>query len=85
MAHEQRWSAVAADNVGVESLPFEAPDISGHVLMMRNLGLPFGELFDLFTLHRACLGNNYWAFLFVSSPLRVPGGVGSPGNAIAIL
>lgn len=85
MAHEQRWSAVAADNVGVEVMPFEAPERSAHVLMMRNLGLPFGELFDLRGLHEACVELGQWSFLFVASPLRVPGGVGSPGNAIAVL
>jgi kynurenine formamidase len=85
MAHRQCWSAVAADNVGVEFMPFEAPEISAHVLMMRNLGLPFGELFDFSGLHKACLEHDQWSFLFMSSPLRVPGGVGSPGNAIAVL
>lgn len=52
--------------------------------MLRNLGLPFAELLDFGALGRACQGDRRWAFLVVAVPLYIPGGIGSPANAIAI-
>ncbi len=86
VAHEQQWAAATADNVGVEAIPFEDNDMSKslHVKMLRNLGLPLGEFFLFDSLSRACARDGRWKFLFVSAPLRIPGGVGSPANAIAL-
>jgi kynurenine formamidase len=84
MAHSQRWAAVVADNTGVESLPMHDSAGSAHVRMMRNLGLLFGELFMLRDLAAASAADRRYDFLFVASPLLIPGGIGSPANAIAI-
>jgi kynurenine formamidase len=85
LAHRQRWAAVAADNPAVEATPFR-PDNrrSAHVRMLRNLGLPFGEYFDFRALAASCHRDREWTFLFVAVPLRVPGGMGSPANAMAL-
>jgi len=84
LAHRQRWAAVAADNLGVEFMPMGPPRQTAHVLMMRNLGLLFGELFTFRSLADACASDGRWEFLFMSCPLHVPGGLGSPPNAIAV-
>lgn len=52
--------------------------------MQRNLGLPFGELFDFRDLAIACSADRRYDFFFVSQPLYIPGGMGSPANAMAI-
>jgi kynurenine formamidase len=85
LAHEQRWAAVTADNIAVEAVPFQ-PDAthSAHARMLRDLGIVFGELFVFGDLAAACAGDGDWTFLFVAVPLWIPGGMGSPGNAIAI-
>ncbi len=85
LAHEQQWAAVTADNVAVEAIPFQ-PDNrrSAHARMLRDLGLLFGELFVFGPLAADCATYNTWDFLFVAVPLWVPGGMGSPANAIAI-
>jgi kynurenine formamidase len=85
LAHKQRWAAVVADNPGVETIPMDPdPRLTAHVRMLRNLGIPFGELFDFGDLSSACANDGRWYFLFVAVPLWIPGGIGSPGNAIAI-
>jgi hypothetical protein len=47
-------------------------------------GVPIGEMFDLEALRTQCVAHDRWTFFFASVPLRVPGGVASPPNAIAI-
>jgi kynurenine formamidase len=82
MARDQRWAAVVADNAAVEAVPLADPP--AHVRMMRNLGLAFGELFQLGDLAAACAADRRFDFLFVAAPLWIPGGMGSPANALAI-
>lgn len=85
IAHGQRWSAVAADNLGVEVSPFQPDNArSAHVTMQRNLGLPFGELLCFRELAEASAADRRWTFFFVAVPLWIPGGMGSPANAMAI-
>jgi kynurenine formamidase len=85
LAHEQRWSAVTADNLGVEVHPFR-PDNKGsaHVRLQRNLGIPFGEIFCYRDLATSCADDRRWSFFFVAVPLWIPGGMGSPSNAMAL-
>jgi hypothetical protein len=52
--------------------------------MQRNLGILFGELFAFGDLARAAAADGRYDFFFVSTPLWVPGAMGSPANAIAI-
>jgi len=41
-------------------------------------------MFDLDRLAEACRADGRWTFFFVAAPLNLPGGIGSPGNAVAI-
>jgi kynurenine formamidase len=83
LAQAQQWGVVTADNPAVESTPMVHVG-SAHVTMQRNLGLLFGELFIFGDLARDCDADSRWTFFFVAAPLLVPGGMGSPGCAIAI-
>ena len=56
-----------------------------HETILSGFGLPIGELFDLEELAEQCKKHQRWTFMFVSEPLNLVGGVGSPPNAVAIL
>ncbi|HLI24529.1 MAG TPA: cyclase family protein, partial [Acidimicrobiales bacterium] len=84
---DARVSAVAADNGAVEVWP---PDWEGgpfgflHRMLIGQLGLALGELWWLHDLALSCRGDGRYAVFVTSAPLNVPGGVGSPANALAI-
>ena len=46
--------------------------------------MPIGELWWLDDLADDCAADGVYEFFFTSAPLNVPGGVGSPPNALAI-
>lgn len=55
-----------------------------HQWVLAGWGVPIGEMFDLEALARKCTERQRWSFFVSSVPLKVPGGVASPPNAIAI-
>ncbi|HEU5302525.1 MAG TPA: cyclase family protein [Acidimicrobiia bacterium] len=84
-------AAIAVDNPTVE--PFPPAGVDGeslgadhmvHVLVMVYLGIPMGEFFDFEALAEDCAADGVYEFLFTSKPLGIPGGIGSPPNAIAL-
>jgi kynurenine formamidase len=77
--------AVAADNPAVEVLPGSRAAGSLHRRLIPALGMPLGELWDLDVLAAACAESGRYEVCVVSVPLRVPGGVASPANAVAII
>lgn len=77
-------AAVVADNPAVEVVPGSKEAGSLHRRLIPLLGFALGELFDLGQLAGACARDGRYACLFVAAPLNLPGGVGSPGNAVAI-
>ncbi|KAL5360475.1 hypothetical protein BJX96DRAFT_165190 [Aspergillus floccosus] len=88
----QHFAAIACDNLAVEAIP---PIINGeerppfelvlHPWCLSLMGMPLGELWDLKALAEECQKAQKYSFFLTSSPLNVPGAVGSPPNAIAIL
>lgn len=85
LAHEQGWAALAADNLAVEAMPPRSGwGASAHVTMLRNLGLPFGELLWFDELAACAAEDGRYDFLFVAVPLLIPGAMGSPSCAMAI-
>jgi len=86
---EQLWdwqvAAVAADNPAVEGGPGKAEFGSLHRRVLPLLGIVFGELFDFEALAAELVRAGRSAFAFVAVPLNLPGGVGSPANAVALL
>ncbi|TMC12779.1 MAG: cyclase family protein [Chloroflexi bacterium] len=81
---DHRFAAVACDNPAVEVSPGDRDVGSLHRRLLPLLGFALGELFDLDALARAAVRDGRWDFLFVSVPLNLAGGAGSPANAIAI-
>ncbi len=84
-------AALAVDNPAVEPIPpsvgseqqLTADDMV-HVKVLTMLGIPLGELFDFEALGEDCADDGVYEFLFTSAPLGIPGGIGSPPNALAI-
>jgi kynurenine formamidase len=84
--HEHDIAAVCADNVAVEVMrqPDDVPLMAFHMVALRDMGMPLGELFVLEDLAAACRADGIYDFFFAAPPLYVPGGVGSPLNPLAI-
>lgn len=78
-------AAIAADNPAVEVAPGSREIGSLHRQSLIMTGLPFGELFTLEALTAHCRTESVWDFMFVSVPLHLKKGVGSPANAVAIV
>jgi kynurenine formamidase len=83
---EREVAVVAADNWGVEIQPSRTPGafLPLHCVMLRDVGMMFGEMFDLEALAEDCAQDGQWDFFFSAPPLRVPGAVGSPVSPIAV-
>lgn len=86
--HDHEVAAVAADNLMVED-PDPANGVEGtflpmHMLCLRDMGLMFGEYWDLTALAADCATDGVYEFQLIAPPLRVIGAVGSPVNPIAI-
>jgi kynurenine formamidase len=56
-----------------------------HRVLIPLLGLTIGELWDLDELAAACHERGAFDFLLTAEPINMPGGVGSPANALAII
>jgi len=77
------FAALVSDNPAVEAAP-GTPGEYLHRRVLPLLGFALGELFDLDRLAELAAADGRYEFAFVGVPLNVPGGVGSPANAIAI-
>lgn len=79
-------AALAMDNWGIEVSPGEDLTVTSpvHCLLLRDVGMPLGEIFDLEALADDCRKDGVYEFLFSGTPLKVTEGVGSPVNPIAI-
>ena len=67
----------------MEVWPLQQGRPSLHLAIAR-LGLVLGEMFDLDALDTAVRDTGRNTFLFVSKPLNLRGGIGSPPNAMAV-
>ncbi|KAJ5156599.1 hypothetical protein N7492_009402 [Penicillium capsulatum] len=79
------FAAVAGDMPSMEAWPCQNTQFWLHEWLLAGWGMPIGELFDLEQLGQECSKRGKWSFFFSSMPLRVPGGVASPPNGVAIL
>jgi hypothetical protein len=90
--HAAAW---ASDNGAVEVWP-PAEDLLAafprhgwpfgflHHVLIGQFGLALGEYFWLADLATDCANDGVYEMFFTSAPLNVPGGLGSPPNALAI-
>ncbi len=80
-------AAVATDTPALEATPkygAERERETLHTHLLVYFGMPIGELWDLEELSTACAADNRYSFFLSSAPLKLPGAVGSPPNAVAI-
>ncbi|KAJ4308966.1 hypothetical protein N0V94_009142 [Neodidymelliopsis sp. IMI 364377] len=83
--HDSYFAAAATDNANFEAWPPTSFEASLHAALLPLWGMPIGELWNLEALSKKCKEQKRWTFLLTSSPANVPGGVGSPPNALALL
>ncbi len=89
-ARTARWlwdnhiAAVASDSPALEPLPKGEGEDFLHFHLLAFFGMPIGEMWNLEALADDCASDNRYEFFLTSAPLNVPGGVGSPPNALAI-
>jgi kynurenine formamidase len=89
-ARVARWiwdnhlAAVASDSPALEALPKSEGEDFLHFHMLSFFGMPIGEMWNLEGLAADCAADARYDFFLTSAPLNVPGGVGSPPNALAI-
>ena len=55
-----------------------------HALTLNAMGMPLLDNLQLEDVAAACASEKRWEFLCVVTPLRIPGGTGSPINPVAI-
>jgi kynurenine formamidase len=79
-------AGVASDTWGLEVRPNELPEAFQplHQVIIPNIGLLVGEIFDLEALGADCAADKVYEFMFVAPPLPITGAVGSPINPQAI-
>jgi kynurenine formamidase len=84
--HRTEIAAIATDTWGFEVRPNEVTEINQplHFVVIPNMGLLVGEIFDLDDLAADCAEDGVYEFLFVAPPLAITGGVGSPVNPQAL-
>ncbi|MEU3455887.1 cyclase family protein [Micromonospora sp. NPDC006766] len=83
---ERDVAAVCSDNWAIEVLPGENPDVflNVHMILLRDMGVPLGEMLDFEELAADCAQDGVWDFLFVAPPLKISRAVASPINPLAI-
>ncbi|WP_313816017.1 cyclase family protein [Citricoccus sp.] len=85
--HEREVAAVATDTWGFEVRPneFESAFQPLHQVVIPNMGLFIGEMWNLEGLAAHCAAESRYEFLLTAAPLPITGAVGSPLNPIALL
>lgn len=86
--HRSEIAAIATDTWGFEVRPneFDVPSFQPlHQVVIPNMGLTVGELWDLDELADVCATQGRYEFLLSAPPLKITGAVGSPINPVAVL
>lgn len=84
--HGNEIAAIATDTWGFEVRPneFDGAFQPLHQVVIPNLGLYVGEMWDLDALAGACVADGRYAFWLTAVPLPITGAVGSPVNPLAV-
>ena len=85
--HRTEIAAIATDTWGFEVRPneFDVPSFQPlHQVVIPNIGLTIGEMWDLDELAISCVERGRWDFLLSAPPLPITGAVGSPINPVAV-
>ena len=84
--YKRQVAGIATDTWGAEVRPNELPGSFQplHLVLVVNMGLLVGEIFNLEALAADCAADGVYEFMFVAPPLPITGAVGSPINPQAI-
>jgi kynurenine formamidase len=86
--HDKSLAAIAADNVAVEVLTADGRKsempLPLHMLCLREMGCPLGEMFNLEALAQDCASDGRYSFLLSAPPLALTHAFGSPVNPLAL-
>jgi kynurenine formamidase len=84
--HDREIAAVAGDNFAVEVMPATEPGVGLplHMVLIRDLGMTLGEMFNLEELAASCAADGVYEFLFSGIGIKITGSVGSPVTPMAI-
>jgi kynurenine formamidase len=79
-------AAVVSDTFAVEAFPPDRERPTGflHRMLIGQFGMALGELWWTEDLAADCAADGVYEVFLASTPLHVPGGIGSPANALAI-
>ncbi|MDX6418198.1 MAG: hypothetical protein QOG28_2818 [Trebonia sp.] len=82
-------AAVVSDNPSVEVWPADLADEAFpfgylHRVLIGQFGMALGELWWLEDLALSCRRDRRYEMFLTAAPINVPGGIGSPANALAI-
>ncbi len=87
-AHDHSLAAFCADNIAVEVITAEVMSaeipMAFHMLALRDMGMPLGEMFNLEALAADCAADGRYAFLLAAPPIAFTNGFGSPVNPMAL-
>jgi kynurenine formamidase len=78
------WPLAQEEALALFADPVRCEEVSLHFTMLPLLGIPLGELWDLDELALESAADGLYDFFLSATPLPLPGGVGSPANAVAI-
>ncbi len=86
--HDHSLAAVCADNLAVEvmapaGLTSDMP-LAFHMLCLRDMGCPLGEMFNLDALAADCAEDGRYSFLLSAPPIAFTNAFGSPVNPLAL-
>jgi kynurenine formamidase len=81
-----RGVAALGSDADTDARPSPVADVHtpAHALALAAMGMPLLDNMNLDRLAATCAEEGRWEFLFVTAPLRLPGGTGSPINPLAI-
>lgn len=84
--HRTEIAAIATDTWGFEVRPNEFLHAFQplHQVVIPNMGLLIGEMWDLDALAADCAADGVYEFWLTAAPLPITGAVGSPVNPIAV-
>ncbi|MFI6810221.1 cyclase family protein [Streptomyces luteogriseus] len=84
--HRTEIAAIATDTWGFEVRPNEFDNAFQplHQVVIPNMGLLIGEMWDLDALAADCADDGVYEFWLTAAPLPITGAVGSPVNPIAV-
>ncbi|GHH88980.1 cyclase family protein [Streptomyces capitiformicae] len=84
--HRTEIAAIATDTWGFEVRPneFENAFQPLHQVVIPNMGLLIGEMWDLDALAVDCAADGVYEFWLTAAPLPITGAVGSPVNPVAV-